>query len=214
MVRKNPRVRVTFDDEMRPKYRRRVKLLLVGSGVVVSFKKTTQAVQRFKNEQKRCSYGRDRVGARRYEYVSAHGDVHDAASLVAFVEQQRDGVQANSLHDAHGRRADTSPTNRGGDAAATWIFRGGRVAAGTRPRRGYSVELRRRRGRENSVETAARRRYVGAARDIERAIVAGSVLGVKDASRHRDQLFPRGRACVCRADIYDASRRRRGRDDG
>ena len=30
------------------------------------FKRTTQAVQRCKNQQQRCSYGRDRVGARRY----------------------------------------------------------------------------------------------------------------------------------------------------
>ena len=41
------------------------------------------------------------------------------------------------------RRAGDSPTNRGGAAAATWIFQGRRIAAAPRPRRGYSAETSR-----------------------------------------------------------------------
>ena len=41
---------------------RRVEILPVGPDFAMYFKRTTQAVQRCKNEQQRCSYGRDWVG--------------------------------------------------------------------------------------------------------------------------------------------------------
>ena len=56
-------------------------------------------------------------------------------------------------HCSRVRRADTSPMDRGDAAAATWIFRGRRVAATPRPRRGHLVGdgSRRRRGRNADV---------------------------------------------------------------
>ena len=41
----------------------RVDILSVWSDFAMYFKRTTQAVQRCKNEQQRCSYGRDWVAA-------------------------------------------------------------------------------------------------------------------------------------------------------
>ena len=38
----------------------------MGLGFAMAFNRTAPAVQRCKNQQQRCSYGRDRVGARRY----------------------------------------------------------------------------------------------------------------------------------------------------
>ena len=41
----------------------RVEILPVGPDFAMYFRRTTQAVQRCKNEQQRCSYGRDWVAA-------------------------------------------------------------------------------------------------------------------------------------------------------
>ena len=49
----------------------RADILPVGPGFATRFKRTTPAVRRCKNEQQRCSYGRDRVGARRYPLFAA-----------------------------------------------------------------------------------------------------------------------------------------------
>ena len=57
---------VEFMGNLYATYRRRVETLPVGPGVAMSFKRTTLAVQRCKNQPKRCSYGRDRTAARRY----------------------------------------------------------------------------------------------------------------------------------------------------
>ena len=43
------------------------------------FKRTTQAVQPCKNHQQRCSHGRARVGARRYDVYDHMSDVTPAA---------------------------------------------------------------------------------------------------------------------------------------
>ena len=56
------------------------------------------------------------------------------------LEAVSDGLRAKIVdamgRDAHFRRADMPRTGRGAAAAATWIFRGRRVAAPPRPRRG------------------------------------------------------------------------------
>ena len=49
----------------------RVDILPVCPGFAMSFKRTTQAVQRCKHEQQRCSYGRDRVVIHRYAAADA-----------------------------------------------------------------------------------------------------------------------------------------------
>ena len=40
-------------------YYRRVEIVSIGPGFAMSFKRTAPAVQRCKNEQERCSYGRE-----------------------------------------------------------------------------------------------------------------------------------------------------------
>jgi hypothetical protein len=69
-----------------------------------------------------------------YEYQAKHEDVHDAASLVTFVNNSPNGVVASEVFDC----------------------------------------------------------YVGAERDVEKAIVGGAVVATLDATTRRVGLFPRG----------------------
>ena len=54
----------------------RVEILPVGPDFAMWFKRTTSAVQRGQNQRKRCPYGRDRVGARRYQLDVGRGGRH------------------------------------------------------------------------------------------------------------------------------------------
>ena len=109
------------------------------------FKRTTQAAQRCKNEQQRCSYGRDWVG-RRYEDLDRNSlcelgfQCMRSFCGVCILVKRRCFVCGRPGAPTCARRAKLPLMSRGGAAAATWICCRGDES---RPRRGYFAETRR-----------------------------------------------------------------------
>ena len=186
----------------------RAEIAPVGPDFAMYVKRTTQAVQRGKDEQERYSYGRE-TGRRRRRYpagfgakttkllsVSANfneeaastlevlrpgyrfaaalagstlgssiGDADHLPGAPSFGAIERGGRAVLARASRERRRRAGLAKSRGGAAAATRIFCGGRVAAAPRPRRGYSVgdESRHRRGRDVGYSVGTSR---GRGRDV------------------------------------------------
>eukprot|EP00629_Pelagomonadales_sp_RCC1024_P015573 CAMPEP_0119273962 /NCGR_PEP_ID=MMETSP1329-20130426/11226_1 /TAXON_ID=114041 /ORGANISM="Genus nov. species nov., Strain RCC1024" /LENGTH=369 /DNA_ID=CAMNT_0007274229 /DNA_START=170 /DNA_END=1275 /DNA_ORIENTATION=- len=125
MIRNNPRVRVTFDDEM-------------------------EAL---------------------YEYAAEHDDVHDLASLKAFIERRPDGIRAEEVHDCYvGAARDTELLITSGGAVAIFDASSRKTCLFPRPP-AYLVQLQ---GEAEAVDA----RTLATTRDVQDEVRRGDAVAL------------------------------------